>query len=595
MSEIIKIDNASFEYRSQSGDNRRDSAVNGVSLSIDQGEFIVVLGRNGSGKSTLARLMNALLIPTDGVVYIDGMDTRDEDLTWEIRKTLGLVFQNPDNQIVSTTVEEDVAFGPENLGVPPAQIRDRVDRSLKLVDMQDYTEHSPHMLSGGQKQRVAIAGILAMEPKCIVLDEATSMLDPAGRKEVLSILRRLNKENGITVLHITHHMDEAVYADRVFIMQEGKIVLKDTPESIFENIGVIRNAGLDVPRIAELAHKLRQRNYINRIPLTIDQMVPVLKNLLRDKVSVLSRAALHNKTNSASASRSFIEDKEDIIKVRDLNYVYMPGTTYEKKALKKINLNVKKGEILGIIGHTGSGKSTLVQHFNGILKPTSGTIEVDGIIATSKNLKELRRKVGLIFQYPEQQLFEETVYKDIIFGLNRMELSEEEIKRRVFNVIDLLGISPDVLDKSPFELSGGQKRRVAIAGVLVMEPEILVLDEPTAGLDPKGSYEVYKIISELNKKRGTTIILISHNMDDVAEFCDRAAVINNGELMMCDTVEKIFSKTEELKSFGLDIPQIAKLFLRLKSEGYNFPLPILTVDSAVDVIDRIMVLSGGGN
>ncbi len=594
MSEIIKIDNASFEYRSQSGDNRRDSAVNGVSLSIDQGEFIVVLGRNGSGKSTLARLMNALLIPTDGVVYIDGMDTRDEDLTWEIRKTLGLVFQNPDNQIVSTTVEEDVAFGPENLGVPPAQIRDRVDRSLKLVDMQDYTEHSPHMLSGGQKQRVAIAGILAMEPKCIVLDEATSMLDPAGRKEVLSILRRLNKENGITVLHITHHMDEAVYADRVFIMQEGKIVHQGTPESIFDNIEVIREAGLNVPRIAEVAHKLRKKNYIDRIPLTIDHMVPVLKNLLKDKASLHPGAKLNN-NGISSEKRSLPEDGEDIIKVRDLSYVYMPGTTFEKKALKNITLNVKKGEILGIIGHTGSGKSTLVQHFNGILKPTSGTIEVDGIDAISKNLKELRRKVGLIFQYPEQQLFEETVYKDIIFGLNRMDLSDEEIKRRVFYVTELLGISPELLEKSPFELSGGQKRRVAIAGVLVMEPEVLVLDEPTAGLDPIGSYEVYKILTELNREKGTTIVLISHSMDDVAEYCDRAAVINHGELMMCDTVQKVFSKTEELKSYGLDIPQITKLFSRLNSEGYNFPLPILTVDDAVDAIEMTIKNSGGDN
>jgi len=594
MSEIIKIDNASFEYRSQSGDNRRDSAVNGVSLSIDQGEFIVVLGRNGSGKSTLARLMNALLIPTDGVVYIDGMDTRDEDLTWEIRKTLGLVFQNPDNQIVSTTVEEDVAFGPENLGVPPAQIRNRVDRSLKLVDMQDYTEHSPHMLSGGQKQRVAIAGILAMEPKCIVLDEATSMLDPAGRKEVLSILRRLNKENGITVLHITHHMDEAVYADRVFIMQEGKIVHQGTPESIFDNIEVIREAGLNVPRIAEVAHKLRKKNYIDRIPLTIDHMVPVLKNLLKDKASLHPGAKLNN-NGISSEKRSLPEDGEDIIKVRDLSYVYMPGTTFEKKALKNITLNVKKGEILGIIGHTGSGKSTLVQHFNGILKPTSGTIEVDGIDAISKNLKELRRKVGLIFQYPEQQLFEETVYKDIIFGLNRMDLSDEEIKRRVFYVTELLGISPELLEKSPFELSGGQKRRVAIAGVLVMEPEVLVLDEPTAGLDPIGSYEVYKILTELNREKGTTIVLISHSMDDVAEYCDRAAVINHGELMMCDTVQKVFSKTEELKSYGLDIPQITKLFSRLNSEGYNFPLPILTVDDAVDAIEMTIKNSGGDN
>ena len=211
-----------------------------------------------------------------------------------------------------------------------------------------------------------------------------------------------------------------------------------------------------------------------------------------------------------------------------------------KRGPENINLSIKEGEIFGIIGHTGSGKSTLVQHFNGILKPTSGNIEVDGQPITGKNLKELRKKVGLIFQYPEQQLFEETVYKDITFGLQRMNFSEAEIKERVLQVIDLLDLSPELLDKSPFELSGGQKRRVAIAGVLIMKPKVLVLDEPTAGLDPSGSREVFNILTELNKKEGTTIVLISQSMDDIAEYCHRVAVMNNGELVMCDTVENVF-------------------------------------------------------
>lgn len=209
----------------------------------------------------------------------------------------------------------------------------------------------------------------------------------------------------------------------------------------------------------------------------------------------------------------------------------MQGSAFEKAALDNINLTVNKGEILGIIGQTGSGKSTLVQHFNGILKATSGTVEVDGLKAEGKDLKELRQKVGLIFQYPEHQLFEETVYKDIIFGLTRMGIPAEEMKAKVFHTIDLLGISPELLDKSPFELSGGQKRRVAIAGVLVMEPMVLILDEPTAGLDPQGSTEVFKILSRLNKQEGTTIIIISHNMDDIAAYCDRVAVMNNGRLV----------------------------------------------------------------
>ncbi|NLM76381.1 MAG: energy-coupling factor transporter ATPase [Clostridiaceae bacterium] len=590
MNEMIRIDNVSYEYRTQAESYLYDRAVDGVTANIMQGEFVVILGRNGSGKSTLARLLNALLIPVEGAIYVDGMDTKDGELTWHIRKNVGLVFQNPDNQIVSTTVEEDVAFGPENLGLPQEIIRERVDASLKLVDMMDYAQHSPHMLSGGQKQRIAIAGILAMEPKCIVLDEATSMLDPQGRKDVMSILHKLNKEKGITIVLITHHMSEATYADRAIIMQEGRILLEGTPRSIFERIETVRSAGLDVPKITDLADRLKKRGFsINGLPITRSEMVSALKNIIKykDVTPFVKKRQQINLNNSSHA--------KDIITVKDLNYVYMPGTTYEKEALKNINLSIKEGEIFGIIGHTGSGKSTLVQHFNGILKPTSGNIEVDGQPITGKNLKELRKKVGLIFQYPEQQLFEETVYKDITFGLQRMNFSEAEIKERVLQVIDLLDLSPELLDKSPFELSGGQKRRVAIAGVLIMKPKVLVLDEPTAGLDPSGSREVFNILTELNKKEGTTIVLISHSMDDIAEYCHRVAVMNNGELVMCDTVENVFLKSEQISTMGLDIPQITELFNTLAQDINGLPQPVLTVESAVEVLDNLINQTGGGS
>ncbi|NMA66699.1 MAG: energy-coupling factor transporter ATPase [Clostridiaceae bacterium] len=594
MNSMIRIENVSYEYRTQSENYLHDRAVDKLTAEVKQGEFVVILGRNGSGKSTLARLLNALLIPVDGTIYIDGMDTRDSELTWNIRKNLGLVFQNPDNQIVSTTVEEDVAFGPENLGVPPHEIRERVDYALKVVGMEDYSKHSPHMLSGGQKQRIAIAGILAMEPKCIVLDEATSMLDPQGRKEVMTLLHKLNKEKGITIVLITHHMTEATYADRVIIMQGGRIVLEGTPRKIFEQIDTVRNAGLDVPKVTDLAYKLKHRGFdITGLPITKNEMVAIINSLI-------SNNSVKNLSFSSGLARETrfdligLSTAKDIIKVEDLNYVYMPETTYEKKALKNINLTVKEGEILGVIGHTGSGKSTLVQHFNGILKPTSGVVEVDGQPATGKNLRDLRKKVGLIFQYPEQQLFEETVYKDIIFGLQKMDLSEEEIKKRVFHVIDLLGISPELLEKSPFELSGGQKRRVAIAGVLIMEPKVLVLDEPTAGLDPNGSQELFSILTELNRKEGTTIVLISHSMDDIAQYCHRVAVMKNGELIMCDAVEKVFLKAEQISSIGLDIPQITELFNNLAQRINGLPLPVLTVDHAVEILEIIVKSAGGG-
>lgn len=588
MNDMIKTDNIYYEYMTQNEDGIAVQAVKGVSMSIKQGQFVVVLGRNGSGKSTLARLLNGLLIPGKGTVIIDGIDTHNDELIWEVRRTLGLVFQNPDNQIVATTVEEDVAFGPENLGISPDGIRKRVDDSLKMVDMEEYSEYSPHMLSGGQKQRIAIAGILAMEPKCIVLDEATSMLDPRGRKEVMFVLKKLNREKGITIVHITHHMEEAVEADLVMVMEDGRLVLAGTPRQIFENVEELRKAGLDVPQITALAYDLRKSGVrMDVLPLNKDEMVNTIRRLIKRKNS-------KRLISSSNQTEKEYNPDSPIIKVRDLSHIYMQGSAFQQKALNGINLTVNKGEILGIIGQTGSGKSTLVQHFNGILKATSGTVEVDGLKADGKDLKELRQKVGLIFQYPEHQLFEETVYKDIVFGLTRLGIDAREMKKRVFHVIDLLGISPELLDKSPFELSGGQKRRVAIAGVLVMKPEVLILDEPTAGLDPQGSLEVFKILSRLNQQEGTTIIIISHNMEEIAAFCHRVAVMNKGRLVFCDTASNVFSRYEELRSYNLDIPKITDLFRELHDSGYNLPKTVLTVEEARDSILGVIDAETGG-
>lgn len=594
MNKMIKTDDVYYEYMTQDEDDIVIQAVKGVSMSVKQGQFVVVLGRNGSGKSTLARLLNGLLIPRKGTVIIDSIDTHSEELIWEVRKTLGLVFQNPDNQIVATTVEEDVAFGPENLGIPPAEIRKRVDESLKMVDMEEYSEYSPHMLSGGQKQRIAIAGILAMEPKCIVLDEATSMLDPRGRKEVMDVLKKLNREKGITIALITHHMEEAVEADQVMVMEGGRLALTGTPEQIFENVEQIRRAGLDVPQITALAYELKKSGVnIDKLPLNLEDMAITIKGLIKQTTGTVL-AVSGGAMEETARTVPMVSDAAPIIKVRDLSHVYMEGSAFEQRALNEINLTVNKGEILGIIGQTGSGKSTLVQHFNGILKATSGTIEVDGLKAEGKDLKELRQKVGLIFQYPEHQLFEETVYKDIIFGLTRLGMNAEEMKPRVFHVIDLLGISPDLLEKSPFELSGGQKRRVAIAGVLVMEPKVLILDEPTAGLDPQGSLEVFKILSKLNEQEGTTIIIISHNMEEIAGFCDRVAVMNKGRLAFCDTTPNVFSRYEELKNYNLDIPKISELFRDLHNSGYDLPQTVLTVNEARSSIIGMVNANTGG-
>lgn len=281
---IINVENAEFTYTSHVENKPGNKAIKGISLKVAKGEFVVVLGRNGSGKSTFARLLNALLLPSGGTVLIDGMNTRDEKHLWDIRRVCGMVFQNPDNQIIGTTVEEDVAFGPENLGVHPEKIRQRVDNALEAVGMAEYSKHAPHLLSGGQKQRVSIAGILAMKPECIILDEATAMLDPRGRREVLSVIHRLNKEENITVILITHHMEEAIQADKVLVVDSGKVVFEGKPRDVFEKVEEIKDIGLDVPQITELFYELRKDGI--KVPqsiLDINEGIKEISRLIKER------------------------------------------------------------------------------------------------------------------------------------------------------------------------------------------------------------------------------------------------------------------------------------------------------------------------
>ncbi len=276
---ILKTENLTFRYTTEEG--VAPTVLDGLTLAIQPGEFVAVLGHNGSGKSTLAKHFNAILLPTSGKVYVDGMDTADENLLLDIRRRVGMVFQNPDNQIVASVVEEDVAFGPENLGVPSQEIRERVDAALAAVRMTEYARHAPHRLSGGQKQRVAIAGVLAMRPKCIVLDEPTAMLDPVGRKEVLDTIRWLNREQSMTVVLITHHMDEAAQADRLIVMHDGHIVADDSPALVFQNVDGLRSLGLEVPEPVALLYELRQAGVdVPLTALTVDECAGVLKELL---------------------------------------------------------------------------------------------------------------------------------------------------------------------------------------------------------------------------------------------------------------------------------------------------------------------------
>lgn len=579
---MIKTDNLIFEYEKRDEEGNvigTHRAIDEVNLDIEPGQFIAILGHNGSGKSTLAKHMNAILVPSGGTMWVDGKDTKEEENLWDVRQTAGMVFQNPDNQIIGTVVEEDVGFGPENLGVPTEEIWQRVEKSLSAVGMIEYRHHSPNKLSGGQKQRVAIAGVVAMCPKCIVLDEPTAMLDPNGRKEVLRTVEELRKREHVTVILITHYMEEVIGADRVIVMDQGHVVMDGTTREIFSQVELLKKYRLDVPQVTMLAHGLKQRGLdIKEGILTTNELIEALEKA--------GDWRQNQKKTYVGHAETVVKKENPILKLEHIEYVYSSGTAYEKRALKDINLDIYEGEFVGVIGHTGSGKSTMIQHLNGLMKATSGALYYNGenIYDEKYNLRQLRNNVGLVFQYPEHQLFEIDVLTDVCFGPKNQGLTEEECKKRAIEALELVGLSEKYYDTSPFDLSGGQKRRVAIAGVLAMRPKVLVLDEPTAGLDPKGRDEILDQIAYLQKERNLTVILVSHSMEDIAKYVDRIVVMNKGRKMYDGEPKEVFAHYKELEKVGLAAPQVTYIMHALSEKGMHVNTEVTTIEEAVDEI-----------
>lgn len=615
--ENIVVKDVSYQYTRR---NENDevietlSALSALNFSIEAGSFVCILGHNGSGKSTLAKLFNALQLPTEGTILVSGMDSREEKNIFPIRREVGMVFQNPDNQIIASVVEEDVGFGPENIGLPTDEIWQRVNNALSAVHMEAYRLKSPNHLSGGQKQRVAIAGTLAMEPKTIVLDEPTAMLDPSGRKEVLESVLELKRKKGISIILITHYMEEAVNADRILLMDSGKLVMDGSPREVFQNVERLKEYRMDVPLITELAHKLQKKGFpIEKTILKKEELEEELFKLKEEGFSLQENFTASELPGLSKPSSEKPEADDYIVEVEHLSAIFQEGTAMESFALKDLSMKIRRGSLTAVIGHTGSGKSTLVQHLNGLIKAKSGeifvsfrenpplvksgksflffkgkktVIEKKGRLSLSEegfDYHALRFKVGLVFQYPEYQLFEETVLLDVMFGPLNQGKSREEAEALAKDALASLGIGEELHAKSPFELSGGQKRKVAIAGVLAMGPELLILDEPTAGLDPAGRDELFEEIAGLRKNYAMTILLVSHSMDDVARYADEVLVLHQGELKLEGTVEEVFSKKEELEKMGLGLPQIRALLFDLKKKGLEIPLGN-TVSEAVQAL-----------
>ena len=560
-------------------------ALDDVSLSIAAGERVCVLGANGSGKSTLASVLCGLLAPDEGTVDLVGERVLDGgsvdlDAYRRARHGIGLVFQNPDDQIVTTVVAEDVAFGPENLGVPSDQIGLRVARELHRVALDDYAGMNPARLSGGQKQRVAIAGALAMERQVLVLDEPGALLDVRGRRSIMHVMDRLHAA-GTTLVHITHFMDEALAADRVIVMDHGRIALEGTPDEVFSHGDKVRGLSLEMPFAARLSTALRDGGV--DVPWTCDE------NELRK--SLAGACAHGGQAPRAPAPHARGPLGEPVVTCEHVGYSYSDAS-HGREALSDVSLSLRRGTTCAIVGQTGSGKSTLLRLVCALEVPDVGRVTIDGISTEKRReRRRLRGVVGFVMQHPERQLFARTVLEDVSYGPRNMRLPSDEADRRVERALALVGLS-EKAEASPFELSGGQRRLCAIAGILAMEPRILVLDEPNAGLDPHGRAEVRRILAEV-KGAGVTVVQVTHSMEDAAT-CDEVVVLNQSRLLMHLTPDEVFSPENEplLRESGLGLPAPLRFALALEQDGAEPLGDPLTEDELVSAITGRAATSG---
>jgi energy-coupling factor transport system ATP-binding protein len=583
---MIELKDVSFQYQSAEDGEidaqaaRSIPALDHVNLKFKEGESVAVIGSNGSGKTTLAKLLNVLILPDRGEVWVDGLCTSDKEAQKSIRQKVGMVFQNPDNQIISTSVEREIAFGLENLALPYQEIHHKVQRALKFFNLEKYRNHPPHKLSGGEKQKVALAAVLSMQPEYLVLDEPTSLLDPVGRKEMLSLISMLSEERNTAVIHITQFPEETVAADRIVVMHQGKVVLDGSPLHVFKQKEKLKEMGLDIPFPMRIASELKQKGWdIKDDCLTLDDLVNQIAEIVKSGDVRFKEVAMVDR-------RRTTDNKLSQISINQVTYLYDQALPTARKALDRIDLEIKKGEFIGLVGPTGSGKSTLVQHLNALLTPSSGEVLVDGENTKEKttDLKKLRQKVGLVFQFPELQLFEETVYKDIAFGPRNLGLTEQKTDAHVRESIQKVGLDFDQFaHRSPFALSGGEQRKVAVAGILAMRPEILVLDEPTCGLDAKSTKEIENLLKELNSA-GVTIILISHNMDLIARLAHKIILLDQGRLLDFSYKEDFFEDAERIRSVGLDLPRIVETVQSLREKGIQLEGQVFSEDALLNVL-----------
>ena len=575
----IELTNVSYRYPSA-----KEPCMKNVCLTVKKGKFMVLMGATGAGKTTLTLCLNGLIPQLlegklTGQISVAGHNVR-KTAVQSLSRVLGLVLQDPETQIIGRTVEEDTAFGPRNFLVPLVEIKRRVNQTLEKVRLKGYNDRLTEELSGGEKQRLAIAGVLAMEPEILVLDEPTSELDPVGRSEIYETLDDLRRKKYLTILLVEHSSEEVINkADEVVVLNQGEVVWRGVPTELFRNILLLRQYGIKPIPVSLIGWHFYEKGWISLadIPLDIPSAEHLIRALLpkyghwqgrekgpgseqgteQEQEQELGLGLGHNKDRLMKQD-VHLSEKVVAVQISDLIYQYNSG----QPALKGINLTIEAGEFVALIGQNGAGKTTLAKHLNGLLKPTGGSVVVAGMNTLQYDTSHLSKKIGYVFQNPDHQIFSVTVEKELEFGLKNAGFKGVEIKERVDQVLKYTGLD-QYRSVHPFSLGKGERQLIAVASILVLNPKLLIIDEPTTGSDWFGIQTMMTLISKLHSA-GTTIIMISHDMDLVAQYAKRVIVLKDGGIRLDGNPQDVFANEEVLLDSAILPPQLCRLSSRLK-------------------------------
>ncbi len=585
---VITIKDLRYSYPPSLPGVAAQAVLQGVNLTVEKGEFLALMGPTGVGKTTLCLALNGIVPQStggsiSGQVHVLGRDARRTPVP-QLACQVGLVYQDPESQLFCTTVEAEVAFGPENLALPPGEIAERVGWALDVVGMRASRFRAPTQLSGGQKQRVAIAAALAMLPQVLILDEPTAALDPLGRLEVLRVIEQLRNDQSMTIVMVSQDPEHvAAFADRVALMAQGRIVAEDTPAELFYQAELIQQVGIAAPQLAELAIALDQQFGLGRRFLFLEEAEASLRADMQHRhrdapPAAAAGSGLAPIVMPAPAQETRPSAPPAVV-TEGLVYRYDP----EMPALEGVDLEIGDNAYLGIIGQNGSGKTTLVKHFNGLLRPTQGRVLAFGVDTARASVGELARSVGYVFQNPDHQIFCATTREEIAFGPRNLGLSDALVRERVQDALAAFALEP-YADLPPAVLGYGLRRKVSIAAVYAMRPRLLILDEPTAGLDRRSADELMRRVNAMHQE-GHTIVLVSHDMQLVAENCQQLVVMDEGRVLVQGPPEAVFQQREALARASLAPPAVTALAQRLQDVG--MPGGLLTVAAFCQAYEQV--------